>query len=234
VLQTKWQYDSGRDEIPLWNLVNFGLAVEPAAYAAERARAKGARDPATLCAASAFVKANPTPLTVGPAVDRTAVCEAWMRFFDAEQQGAPSADLQRLEWEAHTAAVVHSLRVYGGAFERPDASTELERNFWSSWSELVIVLGAMNYPTDGASTQRVSKVIMPPCSPLGGAGCTLTPADLGTSFPFVSALATRPASLERIFALYELSRSNPAALEPDVLAYTDPSLTAGLVALLTA
>jgi hypothetical protein len=234
VLQTKWQNDSGRAEIPLWNLVNFGLAVEPSAYATERAKTKGTRDPSTLCAASAFVQSNPTPQTVGPSVDRTAVCQAWMQFFNAEKQGVPTADLQRLLWAAHTTSIVHSLRVYGGAFERPDVSTELERNFWASWTELVLVLAAMNYPTDGSGTQQVQKVIMPPCSPLGGAGCALTPADLGSSFPFVSAMAARPASLERIFSLYEVSRSNPAALAPEVLAFSDPSLAAALAAFLAA
>ena len=114
--QTRWQLDSGRDGIELWNLVNFGLTVETTAYANELAAAKrGARDPATLCATSAFVAANPTPATLGPPVDRAAVCEAWMKLFVAERAGAAPADLQQLMWLATTTSIVHSLRVYGGA-----------------------------------------------------------------------------------------------------------------------
>lgn len=233
--QTRWQLDSGRDGIDLWNLVNFGLTVETTAYANELAAAKrNARDPATLCATSAFVRANPTPATLGPPVDRAAVCEGWMKLFVAERAGVAASELQQLMWSATTTSIVHSLRVYGGAFTRPDVSTELEQNFWGSWIELLFALEAMNHPTDGAGTQRASRVVMPPCSPIGGAGCALTPDDLGSSFAFVSALASRPMSLERIFAMYDVSLTNPAALSPEVLAFSDPPLAAGLAAFLAA
>ena len=53
---------------------------------------------------------------------------------------------------------------------------------------------------------------MPTCAPIGEEGCELTQADLGDSYGFVSALATRPASIERIFDLYELGTRSPAAL----------------------
>jgi hypothetical protein len=232
--QTRWQLDSARDAIELWSLVNFGLTVETTAYANELAASKRtARDPATLCATSAFVRANPTPSTLGPPVDRAAVCEGWMNVFLAERQGVAPDELQKLMWSATTTSIVHSLRVYGGAFTRPDASTELERNFWGSWIELLFALEAMNYPTDGAGSVRITQVLMPPCAPIGGTGCALTPADLRTSFDFVAALASRPMSLERIFAMYDLSRTNPAALAPGVLAYTDPPLATALGIFLT-
>jgi hypothetical protein len=235
IVQTDWEQHSGRDEIPLWNLVNFGLSVEPSAYATERSHAKGTKDPTVLCASSAFVRENPTPPTaVGPAVDRETVCRDWMEVFDTEERGAANAELQRALWRADADSIVHSLRVYGGAFERPDVSTEQERNFWASWIQLRFVLGAMNYPTDGAGVQAVLKTVMPPCAPIGGAGCALTPDDLGSSFAFVSALSSRPASLAQTFAMYEASRTNPAALAPEVLAFSDPALAAGLSAFLAA
>jgi hypothetical protein len=224
--QTRWQLDSGRDTDDLWSLVNFGLSVETTAYADELAAAKkGARDPQSLCASSDFVRANQTPPgAVGPPVDRAEVCEGWMALFRAERAGQPAADIQRLMWAAVTTSIVHSLRVYGGAFTTPDVSTALEQNFWGSWIELGFVLAAQNYPTGGAGAQRISQLLMPKCAPIGGGGCAPTLEDLGTSYSFVSKLASRPVSIERIFASYENSRSNPAVLSPDVLAYTDPPL----------
>jgi hypothetical protein len=47
---------------------------------------------------------------------------------------------------------------------------------------------------------------------------------------FVSALATRPASIDRIFDLYELGQANPAAL----LVPRDLSLARGLTEYLAA
>jgi hypothetical protein len=225
--QTRWQLDSGRDTDELWSLVNFGLSVETTAYADELAAAqKGARDPQSLCRSSEFVRTNPTPAAaLGPrSVDRATVCEGWMALFVAERAGRPAADIQRLMWAALTTSIVHSLRVYGGAFTRPGVSTDLEQNFWGSWIELGFVLAAQNYATDGANAQRISQLLMPKCAPIGGDGCAPTPVDLGTSYGFVSALASRPVSIERIFTSYETSRSNPAALSPDVLAFTDAPL----------
>jgi hypothetical protein len=77
---------------------------------------------------------------------------------------------------------------------------------------MVFLLDALNFPTEGSSTVPASNAVMPTCAPIGADGCELTQADLGDSYAFVSALATRPASIDRIFDLYELGKLNPAAL----------------------
>jgi hypothetical protein len=211
IVQTRWQDDSERDRIPLWSLLNQTLSVEPSTYAAELARAPELADPAGLCASSAYVRDHPTTAAEGPAVDRVDVCEAWMSYFVAHRQGSASGTLQQLMWDAHTVALVHGLREHRTEVDAA-ATTELERNFWASWLEIVFLLEASNFPTESASSVPASNAVMPRCAPLGEEGCELTRADLGDGYGFVSALATRPASIERIYDLYELGRVNPAAL----------------------
>ena len=211
IVQTRWQDESGRDEIALWSLLNQTLSVEPSAYAAELASSPESADPAALCASSAYGRDHPTTAADGPSVDRADVCEAWMSYFVAHRQGSAPATLQELLWDAHTVALVHGLRENREAIDGA-ATTNLERNFWASWFEIVFLLDALNFPTEGASTVRASNAVMPTCAPIGEDGCELTQTDLGDSYAFVSALATRPASIERIFDLYELGRLNPAAL----------------------
>jgi hypothetical protein len=211
IVQTRWQDESERDEIPLWSLLNQTLSVEPSKYAAELASTPEAADPAALCASSAYVRDHPTTAVQGPSVQTEDVCEAWMSYFVAHRQGSAPATLQQLLWDAHTVALVHGLRENREAIDGA-ATTELERNFWASWFEIVFLLDALNFPTEGAATVRASNAVMPMCAPIGEDGCELTPDDLGDSFGFVSALANRPASIDRIFDLYELGRLNPATL----------------------
>jgi hypothetical protein len=211
IVQTHWQDDSERDQIALWSLLNQTLSVEPSMYAAELASAPEAADPAALCASSAHVRDHPTTAVGGPSVDRADVCEAWMTYFVAHKRGTASATLQELFWDAHTVSLVQGLREHRRDVETA-ATTELERNFWASWFEIVFILEALNFPTESSSTVPASNAVMPTCAPIGEDGCELTRADLGDSYEFVSALATRAASIERIFDLYELGRRNPAAL----------------------
>jgi len=205
VMQTTWQKNSGRDRIGLWSLVNRHLSVEPSTYAGLLEKAGSNRDPRVLCAST-----HPAD-----------VCEAWLRYLVAAKQGLPAPTLLRLLWHAHTTAIVYGLRAQRQLFDRVRTTT-LERNFWGSWIEIVFLLEAAHFPTDAATSVRASKLLMPPCSPLGTPGCRLIVADLGQAFPFVSALALRPASIDRGLREYETLRTNPGALTAFELA--DPSL----------
>ena len=211
IVQTRWQDDSGRDAIPLWSLLNQTLSVEPSIYAAELAATPDATDSAALCASSPHVRQHASTATGGPAIDRSDVCRAWMDYFLEHRRGSTTTALQQRLWDAHTVALVHGLREHRTALESAPA-TELERNFWASWFELVFLLDALNFSTESAAVVRASNAVMPACSPIGSAGCELTRADLGDGLGFVSALASRPASIDRIFDLYELGQSNPPAL----------------------
>jgi hypothetical protein len=149
-----------------------------------------------------------------------------MRYFLGSRQGLPAATLQSLVWDAHTASLMHTARVDREALDRAGALAPLEYNFWASWMEITILLDAIDFPTSGAETAPVARDLMPRCSPLGALGCQLTLADLGAQLPFVAALAQRPASLDRVFALYERRDLGPGAIA--LMAATDPSLVQAL------
>jgi hypothetical protein len=208
VVQTTWQKDSHRDRIPLWSLMNQHLSVEPTTYATELERAGRVRDPHALCMSS-------------PSKSLAGVCEAWMRYLIGAEQGLPAPTLLRLLWRAHTTAIVYALDTQRQAFDRVRTTT-LERNFWGSWIEIVFLLEAARFPTDAVTSVRASKLLMPPCSPLGAPGCQLRVADLGRAFPFVSVLANRPASIDRALREFKTLRANPAAL--GALELADPPL----------
>jgi hypothetical protein len=69
---------------------------------------------------------------------------------------------------------------------------------------------------------------MPTCSPLGAKGCELTRAALGNRFAFVSALARRPVSIERVLRLYDLLHSTPNPIALAELALEERSLASAL------
>jgi hypothetical protein len=225
-VQSRWQRDSGREDAPLWNLLNASLTVEPSIYAAELQAAAPGADAGALCGSSAYVLAHPTPAVPGPSIDRADQCEAWMGYFLGSRQGLPATTLQSLIWDAHTASIMHTARVDREALDRAGAGAPLEYNFWAGWMEITILLDAIDFPTSGAETLPVARDLMPPCSPLGTPGCQLTVADLGTRLPFIAALAQRPASLDRVFALYDRRDLGPAAIA--LMAATDPSLVQAL------
>jgi hypothetical protein len=208
LVQTTWQENSHRDRIPLWSLMNQHLSVEPTTYANELERARGVRDPRALCASS-------------PSTSLAGVCEAWMRYLIGAKQGLPAPTLLRLLWRAHTTVIEYALATQRQSFERVRTTT-LERNFWGSWVEIVFMLEAAHFPTDAVTSVRASKLLMPPCSPLGTPGCRLRVADLGRAFPFVAALAGRPASIDRALREATTLRSNPLALTS--LGLADPTL----------
>jgi hypothetical protein len=212
LVQTTWQEHSHRDRIPLWSLMNQHLSVEPTTYARELERAHGVPDPQALCASS-----RSTSLA--------SVCEAWMGYLIGAKQGLPAPTLLRLLWHAHTTAIVYALGAQRQALDRVRTTT-VERNFWGSWVEIVFLLDASHFPTDAITLVRASKLLMPPCSPLGTPGCRLRVADLGRAFPFVSVLASRPASIDRALREFTRLRSNPLALTSLELA--DPPLALAL------
>jgi hypothetical protein len=226
LVQTRWQEETGRDRIPLWSLINYQLSVEPSIYASELQKAGRMRDPRAICKASPYVRRQPRPAAGGPAVSRTDVCEAWIRYFVAAKRGLPAATLLGLLWHAHTTAIVYGLRAHRWELEHV-RTTPLERNFWTSWAEIVFLLEAAHFPTDATASTRASTLLMPPCSPIGARGCALRYRDLGRSLTFVSALALRrPGSVERVFRLYERLRSGRLALK--TLGLTDPALASAL------
>ncbi len=205
VVQTTWQQRSHRDRIGLWSMMNVRLSVEPSSYAALLDRPGAPADARALCTSASA----------------TEVCAAWTRYFLAVKRRQPAATLLYLLWRAHTTAIATNLRAQRRAFERV-RTTQLERNFWSSWVQIVFLLEAARFPTNATTSVRASKLLMPPCSPLGAPGCALTAHDLGRTFPFVFALATRPASIDHDLKEYETLRTNPLALT--VLVASDPAL----------
>lgn len=203
VVQTAWQQRSHRDRLGLWSMMNLHLSVEPSTYAALLARS-GSRDARKVCASV-----------------ETPVCRDWVDYFIGVDRHLPAPTLLRLLWRAHTTAIATNLRTQRRAFDRI-RTTQLERNFWSSWVQIVFLLEAARFPTNATTSVRASKLLMPPCSPLGAPGCALTAHDLGRTFPFVFALATRPASIDNDLKEYETLRTNPLALT--VLVASDPAL----------
>jgi hypothetical protein len=205
VVQTAGQQRSHRDRIGLWSAVNLHLSVEPSTYAALFARS-GARDPRRVCSSV-----------------ETAVCRAWVSYFLGAERHLPAATLLGLLWHAHTTAIATALRTQRAVFDRV-RTTALERNFWIGWIEVVFLLEAAHFPTGAGVSERASRLLRPPCSPLGSPGCTLSARDLGQTFPFVSALALRHATIEDALAEYSQLRADPSARTAIELA--DPALGA--------
>jgi len=208
VVQTDWQLRSHRDRIPLWALMNAHLSVEPSTFEDLYVRS-GSHDARAVCGGRFAPE----------------LCEPWVRYFVAADAHRPPATLQKLLWRAHTNAIVHALRTQRRLFDAVRTTT-LERQFWTSWIEIVFLLEASRFPTDGSVSQRASRLLMPPCSPLGTPGCTLSVHDLGRALPFVSTLALRHGTIDSVLHEYTKLRENPATLEALVL--TDPSLSLAL------
>jgi hypothetical protein len=209
VVQTTWQERSRRDRIPLWGIVNYQLSVEPSRYEALLRRADPHADAQTVCA-----------LSLAPDV-----CRGWTAYLIGARKPLPPATLLALLWHAHTTAIVHALRSERARFDGV-RTTVPERRFWAGWIEIVFLLEAAHFPTDGATSARASALLMPRCSPLGAPGCEVTPRSLGRAFPFVSFLVARRSSIDRALAEYRTLRENPNALR--LLAFTDPALSAAL------
>lgn len=209
VVQTAWQQRSHRDRIPLWGLMNYHLSVEPTTFARLLEKAGSHATPESVCTSSLSVD----------------VCRAWVRYLIGAKQRLAPASLLALLWRAHTNAIAHALRSQRARFDAV-RTTRFERNFWTSWIEIVFLLEASRFPTDGATSARASELLMPPCSPLGAPGCTLSRHDLGRSYLFVSFLAHRTPTIDRALREYTTLRQNPAALK--TLALTDPPLAAAL------
>jgi hypothetical protein len=209
VAQTTWQQRTHRDRIPLWAIVNYSLSVQPTGFATLLEHAGTKADPASVCALR---------------LDRD-VCRGWAAYFAAVRKGQPPQTLLKLLWHAHTTAIVDRLHTQRAELDKVH-TTPLERRFWASWIEIVFLLEASHFPTDGATSTRASALLMPPCSPLGAPGCRLRVHDLGHTYPFVSVLARRRSSVDRALREYTTLRTNPAALQ--TLAISDPKLASAL------
>jgi hypothetical protein len=208
VVQTEWQLRSHRDRIPLWAVMNGHLTVDPSTFANFYVRS-GSPDPSAVCGGL---------FAVGQ-------CEPWVAYMIASDRHGKPAALQALLWRAHTNSIVQALRTQRRIFDAVH-TTALERQFWGGWIEVVFMLEASHFPTDGATAARASRLLMPPCSPLGAPGCGLNVHDLGRSFPFVAALALRHTTIDKALREYTTLRQNPAAVR--TIALTDPTLGAAL------
>lgn len=233
-LQTEWQDESGRNAIPHWRLMNYGLSVEPTIYAREyeaAAEIAGAGAEA-VCASSPYARVDPGPGTDDPAISRVDVCEAWTAYFIAATDGTAAAELQALMWDAHTMALINRLREVRGELDESRAGTPEEFNLWANWIETVFLLDASEFSTQASTSATASEQFMPPGSPVGSEGCRVDGDDLGSSEAFVAALVARPGSIERIFERYAAVEANPTAATAAALA--DPTLAPALAAYLGA
>jgi hypothetical protein len=208
VVQTEWQLRTHRDRIPLWAVMNEHLSVDPSTFANFYVRS-GSHDAGAVCG-GLFARG---------------LCEPWVQYMIGADEHRTPATLQKLLWRAHTNAIVHALRTQRRIFDAV-RTTPLEREFWAGWIEIVFLLEASRFPTDGATSMRASRLLMPPCSPLGAPGCGLNLHDLKRSYPFVSTLAHRHATIDRALREYTTLRQNPAAVKTLIL--TDPTLSAAL------
>jgi|GEM_PF-3392659 len=227
IVQTTWQQQSHRDRIPNWSVENFTLTVAPSIYAQGYRRGG---DPVQLCTGVAYVRAAPTPFLPG-LPDRATACRAWMRYFLAADSRQPAPTLQHLMWDAHTQSLIEGLTEARAHLDNLAGTTE-ELNFWGTWLEIVLLLENVNFPTAASTAVPARAAVMPNCSPVGSVGCELSPADLGQTLSFVSALANHPVTVDQILTLYRQLNSGPFAL-PVVVA-TDPALAQAAAAYITA
>ncbi len=158
-LQTKWQYDSHRDEIPLWFFVNQSLTLAPLAYAKEFLVDANTSE-------SKYVKNHQTRDVSHAPITQDDTCRAWKTYFQACTKNASSVQLSRLLWKAHTTAIRFSLWQYASEFEDAHVPKE-EIAFWQGWIRLVLGLETIAPFTNDVLLQPLLSLTMPRTSPLG-------------------------------------------------------------------
>jgi len=158
-LQTKWQYDSKRDEIPLWFFVNQSLTLAPLAYAKEYLADANTSE-------SEYVKRHPTRDAAHAPITQNDTFQAWKAYFQACTDNSSSVQLSRLLWKAHTTAIRFALWQYASEFEKVTLPQE-ELAFWQGWIKLVLGLEIMAPFTNDFLLQPLLSVTMPRTSPLG-------------------------------------------------------------------
>lgn len=156
-LQTRWQRDSGRDEVPHWSLVNQGLTLGAHAYALEYLA-----DPDQPPAESAYVRAHPTRDPACAPVTQADTCRAWKAYFRAAMAGARKSELRRLLWRAHTTTIRHALWQYEAELARADVPAA-EVRFWRTWINVVFGMERPAPPTTDVVLRPLLALAMPGC-----------------------------------------------------------------------
>jgi len=154
-LQTRWQRNTGRDEVPHWSLVNQGLTLAAHAYALEYLAEPDARDED-----SRYVAAHPTRDAARAPVTQVDVCRAWKAYFHAAATGARKAELRRLLWRAHTIAIRHAVWHFEPELARADVPAA-EVGFWRRWVTLVLGMERPAPPTTDLVLRPLLALAMP-------------------------------------------------------------------------
>lgn len=142
---TLWQKDSGRDGLPIWEVVNRQFTIEPLAIAEALAA-----DPLFDCSV------HTTP----------AVCRRWVK---ALEHGAGRRG-RTLLWNAHVTALAHALEVHRDELAATGVQ-QAELRFWRGRTCLVFQLQRVGFPMIAESIRPIIGELEPQCSPLGSAGC---------------------------------------------------------------
>lgn len=207
IVQTRWQRDSGRDDVPLWSIVNDSLTNQPADIAA-RYDAAAARDRSHVC------DGEPAGAPAGP-VD---ACRAWVAYFgasDAYRAGEPLPFvrrgiatyhrphdvLQSLLWSAHSTSIAARVAERRADLEAGARGVPVEFRFWANWIDVVYAVEAANVPSSLPPDTQTTGTFLPGCAPLGTPGCDLGSLPGGPSLA-VWVLTMRPASIDRVLLGY--------------------------------
>jgi len=145
---TKWQYDSRRDLLPIWELVNRSFTYNPYEY--------------SCCLELGDIDSC---LSEG----NRNVCQNWITLFEDCSRGARPGGGQLL-WNAHVTALRQSIKDHGD-YLATTGITEDEMLYWRGRIRLIYFLSAINYPTRAHFVRPIVRYMEPPCAPLGGPGC---------------------------------------------------------------
>ena len=181
-LQTSWQHESGRDELPIWYVVNRNLTLAPRAYMAEYEA-----NPDLPFEQSPYVLAHPTRGGPGAPITVVDACRAWKTYFQladqAQRDAASPSFFARLRgdlaarttvtkalWHAHTTGIRFALWQHADELTRL-AIPDPELAFWRGWIRVVYFSENLAPSTTDLILKPFLSLLMPPCSPLGREGC---------------------------------------------------------------
>lgn len=159
---SKWQFDSGRDLLPIWERVNRSFTMNP--YLLSQFLKKD----------SAF-----TVLPMHPGVKAK-----WNKIFTQE---ARKKQCLQLLWKAHAAALAEGMQNMEKEVENLDIPED-EIRFWRGRVKVIFFLGNLNFPTVKKFIVPIINVLEPPCSPLGLPGCEIRDMNTGIRKLYVQLL----------------------------------------------
>jgi hypothetical protein len=182
-MQTQWQHESGRDELPIWFLVNEMLTLAPYAYMQEYQA-----NPGLPCEQSPYALAHPTRSAAVAPIHIEDACRTWKDYFracdDVKRDLSSKNPLVRLRgawnqrtvvnrklWRAHTTAIRFALWQYRDEFAGVDVP-EPELAFWRGWIKVVFLSEKISPSTTDLLLKPFLTLAMPPCSPLGASSCS--------------------------------------------------------------